>query len=41
MSANPTVQFYFVADRNGELLFEWNDDAGRRGSQRYPLRVAQ
>lgn len=41
MSANPSVQFYFVADRTGELLFEWNDDAGQRGSHKLPLRVAE
>ena len=41
MSANPSVQFYFVADRTGELFFEWVDDAGQRGSHKYPLRVAE
>ena len=41
MSANPSVQFYFVADRTGELFFEWVDDAGQRGSHKLPLRVAE
>ncbi len=41
MAANPSVQFYFVADAvgEGELLFEWQDDTGQRGSQRTALKV--
>lgn len=39
MSANPSVQFYFVAERSDELIFEWRDDAGRHEIHRTALRV--
>ena len=39
MSANPSVQFYFVAERNGDLEFDWIDDAGERGSHRAKVQV--
>lgn len=39
MSANPSVQFYFVAERSDELIFEWRDDAGHRETHRAALRV--
>ena len=41
MAVNPGVQFYFVAERSGELLFEWSDDAGVRGSERATLSVLE
>lgn len=41
MAANPSVQFYFVpaAAGEGELVFEWQDDTGLKGSHRTPLKV--
>lgn len=39
MSANPSVQFYFVAERSGDLEFDWLDDAGERGSHQAAVRV--
>lgn len=39
MSANPSVQFYFVAERSGELIFEWRDGAGQHETHRTVLRV--
>jgi sulfur-oxidizing protein SoxZ len=41
MAANPSVQFYFVAERSGELLFEWSDDTGERGSERAAVSVRE
>ena len=40
MAANPTVQFYLVALKTGELVFEWSDDARQHGSERAMLDVA-
>lgn len=39
MSANPSVQFYFLAERSDELVFEWRDDTGHRETHRTALRV--
>ena len=39
ISANPYLQFYVVAADSGELVFEWVDDAGERGSERVALTV--
>ncbi len=39
MAANPSVQFFFIADRSGELLFEWGDDTGLRDRERATLSV--
>ena len=33
IAANPYLQFYTVAEASGELVFEWVDDAGERGSE--------
>ena len=41
MAANPSVQFYVVAEKSGELLFEWSDDTGQRGSERAMLSVSE
>ena len=41
MAANPSVQFYFVPERSGELVFEWGDDTGQRGSERAALSVRE
>jgi sulfur-oxidizing protein SoxZ len=39
ISANPYLQFYTRATASGELVFEWVDDAGERGSERVPITV--
>ncbi len=39
ISANPYLQFYTRAVDSGELLFEWVDDAGARGSERAKITV--
>lgn len=41
MAANPSVEFFVVPDRSGELLFSWIDDAGQRGSHRATLNVSE
>jgi len=40
ISANPYLQFYMRAAASGELVFEWVDDAGERGTERASLTVA-
>ncbi len=39
IAANPLLQFYTIARDSGELVFEWVDDAGQRGSERAPVTV--
>src|SRR5919106_6016515 len=39
ISANPYLQFYVRAETTGDLVFEWVDDAGERGSERVALTV--
>ena len=39
VSANPYLQFYTRAVDSGELVFEWTDDAGERGSERAAITV--
>ena len=39
ISANPYLQFYTRAVASGELVFEWIDDAGERGSDRVAITV--
>jgi len=39
VAANPYLQFYAVADRSGEFVFEWVDDEGNRGSERAAIAV--
>ena len=39
ISANPYLQFYTRAIASGELVFEWIDDAGERGSERAGITV--
>ncbi len=39
IAANPLLQFYTIARDSGELVFEWVDDAGQRGSARAPMTV--
>jgi sulfur-oxidizing protein SoxZ len=40
IAANPYLQFYTVAEASGELVFEWVDDAGSRGTERASIEVA-
>ena len=40
ISANPYLQFFVRAGASGDLVFEWVDDAGERGSERVALTVA-
>ena len=39
VSANPYLQFYTRATVSGDLVFEWVDDVGMRGSERVPITV--
>ena len=39
VAANPLLQFYTIARNSGELVFEWVDDAGQRGSERAAITV--
>lgn len=39
VAANPQLQFYTIARDSGELVFEWVDDAGQRGSERATITV--
>ena len=39
VSANPQLQFYLRAENSGELVFDWVDDSGQRGSERAPITV--
>ena len=39
ISANPYLQFHVRAEASGELVFDWVDDAGERGSERAALTV--
>ena len=39
IAANPYLQFHLRADASGELVFDWVDDAGERGSERVQVSV--
>ncbi len=39
VAANPYLQFHTIAEASGELVFEWVDDAGVRGSERAWIEV--
>jgi sulfur-oxidizing protein SoxZ len=39
VSANPQLQFYVRAESSGEMVFDWVDDSGRRGSERVAITV--
>lgn len=41
ISANPYLQFYAVAEASGDMVFDWVDDKGERGSQSVPLNVIE
>jgi len=39
ISANPYLQFHVRAEASGELVFDWVDDVGERGSERAAVTV--
>lgn len=39
VAANPYLQFFTVAEASGEIVFDWVDDAGERGSERASITV--
>jgi len=39
IAANPYLEFFTVAESSGELVFDWIDDAGVRGSERATITV--
>ena len=39
IAANPYLQFHVRAEASGELVFDWIDDAGERGSERARITV--
>jgi sulfur-oxidizing protein SoxZ len=39
ISANPYLQFYTRATASGDLVFEWVDDAGVRGTDKAAITV--
>ena len=39
IAANPYLRFFLTATDSGELTFEWQDDAGTRGSDRVAVTV--
>jgi sulfur-oxidizing protein SoxZ len=40
IAANPYLRFFVTARASGDLVFEWIDDAGVRGSERAAVVVA-
>ena len=39
MSANPYVSFYATAEASGDLVVEWSDDRGEKGSSTVKVNV--
>lgn len=39
VAANPYLAFHTVAEASGELIFDWVDDTGARGTERAVLTV--
>ena len=39
IAANPLITFFVTARESGEVVFEWIDDAGVKGSERAPVVV--
>jgi sulfur-oxidizing protein SoxZ len=39
IAANPYLRFFVTARESGELVFDWVDDAGARGTERAALTV--
>lgn len=40
LSANPLITFFLTARDSGELVFEWTDDTGVRGTERAAVVVS-
>lgn len=40
IAANPQLGFYTVAQSSGDIVFDWIDDAGQRGSERAAITVS-
>ena len=40
IAANPYLRYFMLAQTSGEMIFEWVDDAGARGSERVAVTVA-
>ncbi len=40
IAANPYLRFFITAADSGEIIFEWVDDAGARGTDRVAVNVA-
>lgn len=40
IAANPYLRWFLTAQASGELVFDWVDDAGVRGSERVAVNVA-
>jgi sulfur-oxidizing protein SoxZ len=40
VAANPYLQFCTIAEASGEIVFDWVDDAGERGSERASITVS-
>ena len=39
IAANPYIEFFAVADRSGEIVIDWIDDAGVKGQARAMVTV--
>lgn len=39
VAANPYLQFSTIAEASGEIVFDWVDDAGERGTERASITV--
>jgi sulfur-oxidizing protein SoxZ len=39
IAANPYLRYFVIAQNSGEMIFEWVDDAGARGSERVAVTV--
>jgi len=39
VAANPFIEFFTLAQASGELVFEWIDDSGERGTERAAITV--
>ncbi len=40
IAANPYMQFSTIAEASGEIVFDWVDDAGERGTERASITVS-
>lgn len=40
VSANPYLQFSTIAEASGDIVFDWVDDAGERGTERASITVS-